>query len=99
MCPSRASPDWRGWQAAPTLTPPSSTPRARGSTRIGPARAPRWLHVDVELVEKTRLLTLAEMRSRPELTGMLVLRRGNRLSITPLQPTEWDAVLALLGTP
>ena len=60
------------------------------------ADAPRWLHVDVTLVAKTRLLTLREMRQRPELAGMLLLRPGNRLSITPVTPAEWDAVNALL---
>jgi predicted RNA-binding protein with PUA-like domain len=58
--------------------------------------APRWLHVDVKLVRKTRLLTLAEMRAAPSLASMLVLKRGNRLSITPVAPAEWRAVLALL---
>ena len=58
--------------------------------------APRWLHVDVKLVRKTRLLSLAEMRDSPTLAGMLVLKRGNRLSITPVTPAEWKAVLKLL---
>ncbi|HSB25948.1 MAG TPA: EVE domain-containing protein [Burkholderiaceae bacterium] len=58
--------------------------------------APRWMHVEVKLVRKTRLLSLREMRERPELAGMTVLRPGNRLSITPVQPQEWCAVLALL---
>ncbi len=57
---------------------------------------PRWLHVDVSFVAKTRLLALADMRAAPELCEMLVLKRGNRLSITPLQPAEWRAVLKLL---
>ncbi len=57
---------------------------------------PRWLHVDVRLVRKTRLLSLAEMREAPELQSMQVLRRGNRLSITPVTPAEWDAVLRRL---
>ena len=59
--------------------------------------APRWLHVDVRLTRKTRLLPLAEMRSRPELATMLVLRKGNRLSITPVTPLEWREVLRLLA--
>jgi predicted RNA-binding protein with PUA-like domain len=57
---------------------------------------PRWLHVDVRLVRKTRLLPLREMRARPELAGMALLKPGNRLSITPVSPQEWQAVLALL---
>lgn len=60
------------------------------------AAAPRWMHVDVKLVKRTRLLPLREMRTRPELAGMLLLRKGNRLSITPVTEDEWRAVLALL---
>src|SRR5216110_2563636 len=44
---------------------------------------PRWWNVDVKLIEKTRLVSLQEMRSEPTLAGMITLRRGNRLSITP----------------
>jgi predicted RNA-binding protein with PUA-like domain len=58
--------------------------------------APRWMHVDVKLVRKTRLLSLDEMRNTPELATMRVLQRGNRLSITPVTPAEWRAVNALL---
>ncbi len=59
--------------------------------------APRWVHVDVKLTRKTRLLPLTEMRLAPALATMQVLRRGNRLSITPVTPEEWSTVLALLG--
>ena len=58
---------------------------------------PRWQLVDVKLVRKTRLLPLAEMREAPQLASMRLLQRGNRLSITPVTPQEWEAVLALLG--
>ena len=61
------------------------------------ARQPRWLQIDVKLVRKTRLLPLAELRSAPELAGLRILQRGNRLSITPVTPEEWQAVLARLG--
>jgi predicted RNA-binding protein with PUA-like domain len=57
---------------------------------------PRWLKIDVQLVRKTRLLTLAEMRAAPELASLQVLQRGNRLSITPVTPAEWQAVVARL---
>ncbi len=59
--------------------------------------APRWLHVDVRFVRKTRLLSLAEMREHAGLASMRVLQAGNRLSITPVSPEEWRAVLALIG--
>jgi predicted RNA-binding protein with PUA-like domain len=61
------------------------------------AAAPRWMLVDVRLLRKTRLLPLAEIRQAPELATMRVLQRGNRLSITPVTPAEWRAVLARLG--
>ena len=59
--------------------------------------SPRWLQIDVTLVRKTRLLSLAEMRLAPELATMQVLKRGNRLSITPVSDAEWRAVLARIG--
>jgi predicted RNA-binding protein with PUA-like domain len=57
---------------------------------------PRWLHVDVRLVRKTELLSLQTMRDAPTLATMIVLRRGNRLSITPVTAAEWRAVNKLL---
>lgn len=50
---------------------------------------PRWFNVDVQLVKKIPLISLAELRSHPELENMRTLQRGNRLSITPLEPAEW----------
>ena len=57
---------------------------------------PRWLQIPVQLVRKTRLLGLAEMRAAPDLASMRVLQRGNRLSITPVTDAEWRAVLKRL---
>ena len=56
---------------------------------------PRWLLLDVQALRKTRLITLAELRTHPQLAGMRVLQRGNRLSITPVEPQEWEAISAL----
>ncbi|MFT3665295.1 EVE domain-containing protein [Piscinibacter sp.] len=58
---------------------------------------PRWLLVDVKLRRKTALLPLKRMRELPQLQSMLLLRPGNRLSITPVSDAEWRAVQALLG--
>jgi predicted RNA-binding protein with PUA-like domain len=57
---------------------------------------PRWLQIDVKLQRKTALLSLAAMRAAPELASMRLLQAGNRLSITPVTPQEWQAVLRLL---
>ncbi|WP_406625541.1 EVE domain-containing protein [Acidovorax sp. SDU_ACID1] len=56
---------------------------------------PRWLLLDVQALRKTRLIGLPELRATPALADMRVLQRGNRLSITPVEPHEWEAVLAL----
>lgn len=49
---------------------------------------PRWLLVDVQAMRKTRLLALPELRAKPELAELIILRKGNRLSITPVEPAE-----------
>lgn len=60
--------------------------------------APRWYRVDVKFERKfPRVISLEELRSLQELRDMLVLRRGNRLSITPVTSEEWNAVLSLTG--
>ncbi len=58
---------------------------------------PRWMNVDVRLVKKTRLLGLDAMRTDPALADMVVLRRGNRLSITPVSEAEWRHITRLLA--
>jgi predicted RNA-binding protein with PUA-like domain len=59
---------------------------------------PRWVNVDVKLVRKTRLLSLKEMRETPELANLRILQRGNRLSITPVDPKDWAFILEFLKT-
>lgn len=54
---------------------------------------PRWFNVDVQLVKKIALIPLDELRHHPELAGMRTLQRGNRLSITPLDPSEWKFIV------
>lgn len=55
--------------------------------------APRWLLVDVQVLRKIPNLSLAELRARPELSGLRVLQRGNRLSITPVDDLHWQAIV------
>jgi predicted RNA-binding protein with PUA-like domain len=50
---------------------------------------PRWFNVEVQLVKKIALIPLNELRQHTELANMRTLQRGNRLSITPLDPSEW----------
>ena len=57
---------------------------------------PRWQNVDVTLVRKTRLVGIQELRSHPELASMQILKRGNRLSITPVTEAEWQFIMSLI---
>ena len=61
--------------------------------------SPRWMNVDVRLVRKIALIPLDELRSHPELERMRTLQRGNRLSITPLDPAEWKFITHHLVRP
>jgi len=59
---------------------------------------PRWFMVDVQLERRlTRIITLEELRKHAtkQLKNMVLLRRGNRLSITPIEPAEWQFILSL----
>lgn len=59
---------------------------------------PRWYVVDVQLKRRLkRIITLDELRRHEtrELDGMLLLKRGNRLSITPVSAAHWKFILSL----
>lgn len=58
--------------------------------------APRWLLVDVQVVHKTRNLTLPELRADAALADLLILKKGNRLSITPVAPAHWQHITQTL---
>jgi predicted RNA-binding protein with PUA-like domain len=53
---------------------------------------PRWWCVDVRFVRKTSFVPMDELRRHEALADMIVLRRGNRLSITPVEPAEWGYI-------
>lgn len=57
---------------------------------------PRWFNVDVRLIRKTRLVSIKELRSHPELDTMRILQKGSRLSITPVDPAEWKFIEEIL---
>ena len=57
--------------------------------------APRWFNVDVRALEKTRLISLEEMKKQKPLAKMVTLRPGNRLSITPVTEAEWNHIQKL----
>ena len=82
---SEPYPDATQFDVASPYFDPKSTPEK-----------PRWLLRDVRFIEKTHYLPLAELRRHPELGGMPLLARGNRLSITPVTAEEWAFIHRLL---
>lgn len=57
---------------------------------------PRWELVDVKFVKKLkRVVTLDELKHHPKLEGMTLLRKGNRLSVMPVDAAEWKYILGL----
>ena len=71
-------------------------PENRHFDPASPADAPRWYLVDIRLVRRfSEPLPLALLRTRPELSGMELLRKGSRLSVQPVGKEEFAAILAL----
>jgi predicted RNA-binding protein with PUA-like domain len=58
---------------------------------------PRWLMVDIRYKRKTRrLISLAELKEHGDrLEGFALIRRGNRLSVMPVDKAHWDFILSL----
>ena len=80
-----AYPDHTAWDPDSKYHDPRSTPEN-----------PVWLMVDVQFESKFPApVTLAELRNVPELTGMMLLRKGMRLSIQPVTAEEFRTVVAL----
>jgi len=59
--------------------------------------APRWLGVDVAYERTLPLMLPTLLRTIPGLEEMQVLKRGNRLSITPVSPAEWALIVGEAG--
>ncbi|MDZ7829458.1 MAG: EVE domain-containing protein [Halofilum sp. (in: g-proteobacteria)] len=57
---------------------------------------PRWFMVDVKFVRKLdRTITLTELKQHPELEDLPLVRKGNRLSVMPIEDHHWDFILSL----
>lgn len=62
----------------------------------GDADHPLWYTVEVKLERKLhRLIPLSELKQQSSLRDMRLLRRGNRLSVMPVEKSHWDAILKL----
>ncbi|MCH8897440.1 MAG: EVE domain-containing protein [Chloroflexi bacterium] len=80
-----AYPDSTAWDPQGKYYDPKSSPDN-----------PTWMMVDIKAGEKfARPVTLQEIKLNPKLEGMMLVRRGMRLSIQTLTEEEWDEIVAL----
>jgi predicted RNA-binding protein with PUA-like domain len=78
-------------------TRPDPTQFDPASPSFDPAsrpEAPRWLLRDVQALRQLPLVGLPVLRNTPELADLLILRRGNRLSITPVGEAHWHLIVS-----
>ena len=60
--------------------------------------APRWDMVDIRHRETFKAaVPLDRLRQEPKLKGMVLLRKGSRLSVQPVSETEWTTILKMAG--
>jgi predicted RNA-binding protein with PUA-like domain len=60
------------------------------------AATARWFMVDVKFVRRfSRTISLKELKTKTELIDFTLLKQGNRLSIMPVEQTQWDFILTL----
>ncbi|ASQ45248.1 EVE domain protein [Legionella clemsonensis] len=79
---SNAYPDHTAFDPESEHPDPKSTPDK-----------PRWYMVDICFKEKFKqLISLDTLRQYPELENMLLLRKGNRLSVLPVTKEEWNFI-------
>ncbi len=78
----------------PTQFDPKSEYYDASATRANP----RWWSVDIRAVRALKApVSLKQMREVPGLEGMWILRKGSRLSVTPVTRKEWELILRLGG--
>jgi len=78
---------------------PDTIEFGRKGKRVKPNKDPgnpTWFMVDVQYQRKLkRAITLRELKSHAALTDMPLVRRGNRLSVMPVDELEWEFILGL----
>ncbi|MCA1827457.1 MAG: EVE domain-containing protein [Myxococcales bacterium] len=76
--------------------PTQFDPRDDHFDAASPRERPRWFQVDVKAVRKLpRDVPISELRGAPELSKMALLQRGQRLSVQPVAPSEYAAIVKL----
>lgn len=76
--------------------PTQFDPKSHYYDEKAPKDGSRWLAPDVEFVEEFKeIITLSQLKETPGLEEMLVVRKGQRLSVMPVTEKEWNIIMAL----
>ncbi len=82
-------PDVTAWESGSRYYDPKSDPAN-----------PTWMMVDIKAdLRLPRFVSLQELKDNPALADMMVTKRGQRLSVQPVKPEEWNEVLAMAERP
>ena len=80
-----AYPDHTAWEEGAKYYDPKSNPDD-----------PTWLMVDIQADQEfARPITLQEIKANPKLQGMMLVKRGVRLSIQPVSKEDWEVIVGL----
>ena len=79
-------PDFTSWDTNSKYFDEKSTPEN-----------PRWFMVDIEPITEIEMVSLESMKNNPNLEGMPLLQRGQRLSVQPVTKEQFDEILSMAG--
>ncbi len=81
----------------PYPDPTQFDPKAKYYDPKSSPENPRWILVDMKFISKAKkILTLPEIKSDPNLSGMILTQKGSRLSITPVEKKHFDYITKLI---
>lgn len=80
-------PDSSAWDPESDYFDPKSSPET-----------PRWLQLDIRFVKEfAKPVTLTAIKSHPGLADMLLVQKGSRLSIQPVDEVHWQLIHQMAG--
>ena len=80
------------------LTPPVQAQMHKYFDEASSKDTPTWYTVDIGYVETfPSIVSLETLKSTRGLEDMMVTKKGSRLSITPVTPAQWQAIVTLLA--
>ena len=79
-------PDYTSWDTNSKYFDEKSTPEN-----------PRWMMIDIEPVQEMNMVSLADIKANPNLEGMPLVQRGQRLSVQPVSKEQYEEICRMGG--